>query len=461
MNSSTNNIELAITEQLQTLEDNIRKYLSDPTNESVAVWKEKRKVLLAALDYLHGDIDPDTLNTIMELNPQYNYDWSLLYYGWYPGSSGTTAKLMERVVLIKPVLKQPKSFTQISPSKNLMNSALLFVASWQNNVKPFGGEYFPPDVMRYILSHKHALDVMFMPALQHAANGEYDQLKALLDENPYLVLLRGDVTTPGGLTVKNTTLLECAIGAGDWAINENSPGMAEMIMGYFDKVKGGASALESQLERCRTCLLELEHQKAYDLTGLMRIIKKASPNDVKIALSKKNNDSDLCKAIIQFRDDVRPGTITEPHMHYNYQTLIHALLLLDQEWEKLSEDQQDLFWRQVIGYLQRSLPAVNRFIFARGSLYSLVQHGGALERSLEYKYAAGFSFPSCSAGDSDCSGPGFDIAIYAGARVAHAGLRQLAEARGTLQKLMSNKNFSLAKLMQRCPKSETSLNMTY
>jgi hypothetical protein len=292
-----------------------------------------------------------------------------------------------------------------------LNSSLLFVASWQNKVTPFGEENFPTDVMRYILLNKQALDDRLAPALSHVANGEYDQLKILLDEDAYLVLLRGDVTTPGGLTIKNTTLLECAIGAGDWSINWNSPGMVELIMDYFEGLNGGEAALKNQLERCKTCLDELENQKPFDLTGLMDIIKNSSDEDIKNALGKKNNDSLFCKEIIKFRDAVRPGIITEPHMHYNYQTLIHAFYLFDKEWNYLDRNKRNLFWRQVIGYLQRSLPAVDRFIFAKASLYELVERCLTLERT-SVCMSLSRVFPSCSAGDADCTGLGFDVGIY-------------------------------------------------
>jgi hypothetical protein len=293
------------------------------------------------------------------------------------------------------------------------SSSLLFFDAWQNNRNRFCEESFPPELMRLIFSYKQSLDELLIPALSHAANGRYDQLKALLDTDSILVLLRGNVTTPGGLTIKNTTLLECAIGAGDLAMNENSPGMAEMIMSYFEKLPGGAAALESQLEKCRICLDELVNQKAYDLTELMNIIKNASDRDVNAALEKKNNSSKLCMVLPQFRNHVRPKTITDPHIHYNYQTLIHAFELYDAEWNNLSIDQRSLFCRQVIGYLQRSFPAVDRFIFARGSLYDIARKNKSLERSLEYKNNNGSFFPSYSTGgDSNFSGPGFDVVIY-------------------------------------------------
>jgi hypothetical protein len=337
------------------------------------------------------------------------------------------------------------------------HSTLLFFSAWQNNDKKFYGEDFPPDVMRYILLHKQALDVMFKSALKHVANGEYDPLKALLNENPYLVLLRDDITTTGGLTVANTTLLECAIGASDFAVNDHSLGITEMIIGYFDRVPNGNTALRYQLKRCQICLEELEHQKAYDLTWLVDIIKNSLNEDIQCALKKKNNNSKLRKSIIQFRNDMNLKTITEPHLHYNYQTLIHAFELL--ETCSMTRNQQALFWRQVIKFLQRSLPAIDRFIFSKGTLYELVENIIPLVRNVKYKYNHTSSFPLCKTSDTCSKDPGFEIAIY-GDGDTFIRVSPTNEWSYTLQKLLSNKITRLTELMQKYLKSESTLNIT-
>lgn len=127
------------------------------------------------------------------------------------------------------------------------------------------------------------------------------------------------------------------------------------------------------------------------------------------------HESELRDALIQFREDVNPGTVKKPQMHYNYQTLIHAFEIYDRERDGLyqargnNHDKCDLAWRQVIAYLQRSLPAVDRFAFARG-LYDVVENKKPLERTFNYKYGNG-SFPDTSPTDS-CAGLGFDYGIY-------------------------------------------------
>ncbi len=105
-------------------------------------------------------------------------------------------------------------------------------------------------------------------ALHHAAFGELDALKAMLEEAKQegeeilkLLLLPTETTeTPGGLTVKNTTLLECAALAGD-------PGVVAMIKPYFSEVKeeskeGMERERERQLARCKCCIDAMKTQQA-------------------------------------------------------------------------------------------------------------------------------------------------------------------------------------------------------
>ena len=151
---------------------------------------------------------------------------------------------------------------------------------------------------------------------------------------------------------------------------------------------------------------------AFDLKPLFDIIKQSSPDDIRAALAKDMaHDSTLRHAMYDFRDAVRPKKKTVG-MHYeHYTTLQQAFDLLYKEWKELSSsytnyDKCDLVWRQIIGYLKRSLPAVDRFAFARAF--------DDEKRTLQFKYGKG-SYPDCrdAAGDLDLTGLGFDNGILA------------------------------------------------
>jgi hypothetical protein len=176
---------------------------------------------------------------------------------------------------------------------------------------------------------------------------------------------------------------------------------------------------------------------------------------VTAALNKDmQHESLLRDALIQFRKDVSPGVlkciITIP-------TLIHAFAIFNWEWDNLYQasgnnyDKCNLVWRQVIGYLQRSLSAVDRFAFAR--LHDLVENKKQLERKIAHKYSDG-SFP-----DSSLFGSlGFDYAIACRVwRTRRGPWCGGWRAVGVLQKLMSNKNNRLAKLMPLHPALKSGL----
>ncbi len=215
------------------------------------------------------------------------------------------------------------------------------------------------DVIDHIMEAGLDHDPEFEEALHHVAYGNLDKVDDMLHNNSRLLLQAGTVVTRSGLTVKRTTLLECALGAGD-------PEMADIMLPYFDYIVEGEEVKQSQLERFRP---HIEGMMAlnYDLTVLFEIIQAASDEDVQQALNKNfNHDSQLNQALQAFREAVRPTEIVTG-MHYpHYTTLMQALEKLAdiKEWKALSHDYTNydkcrLIWRQVIGYLKISLPALD------------------------------------------------------------------------------------------------------
>lgn len=279
----------------------------------------------------------------------------------------------------------------------------------------------PDELLCHISDVGQESDEVIKEALRLAADGTekaLNELTAMLDKNPQLLLQAGNVMTRGGLTVIRTTLYEFFIAAGD-------PIAAKRIEPYFSKFEGGEAQKEKQLKRYRPHIEALakqieSKQPAYDLKPLIDIIKQSSAADVTAALNKDMAHVSLLRdALIQFREAVRPKR-KAVGMHYeHYTTFMQAFDLLYDEWMNLKNgdnyDKCDLVWRQIIGYLMRGLPHIDRFAFARG-----FQDG---ERTLSYKYDRGNYFPDTTSGDADFSGLGFDVAIFGwGLRVLRAGL---------------------------------------
>ena len=244
--------------------------------------------------------------------------------------------------------------------------------------------------------------------LSHIAFGteeDFQAAKAMLEANPRLIFEAADVVTPSGLKVIRTTPYECAIGAGD-------DGMAAMIAPCFERFEGGLAVKAASDKRYRPHIEKMLDQKNYyDLNPLIEAIKQASDADVTAQLQNMmDSDSELCTAFKKFRKDFTPGEITVG-MHFNYQDLIHAFAINDAEYDNLTRgdnyDRNRLVARQVIGFIQRNLPAVERCLFAEGNLYGVANKTESLVRTFKFKYD-NESFPAITRGDSAHVGLGVD-----------------------------------------------------
>jgi hypothetical protein len=216
------------------------------------------------------------------------------------------------------------------------------------------------------------------------------------------------------LKVLHTTPLECALGAGD-------PEMAKMIETYFDakEIEGGAKVRDEQLARYRQYvedMMNAEKNPPYNFSLLIAKLMAASPEDVTAALNLDfNHESVLRNVLAQFRKDFTPGTTTSG-MHFNYLHLLCALEVYEQKFNDLyksggnDDDKLRLFSRQVIGFIQRGLPAIDRMVFAQG-LYDVVENKAKIERSFKFK-CDNADFP-VTAGDSSCSGLGYEYCACA------------------------------------------------
>ena len=296
-------------------------------------------------------------------------------------------------------------------------------------------------------------------ALHHAAYARREDVATLIDmleTNPRLLLLAGNVQTPGGDEVRRVTLYEFLLGTGD-------DELAGIVQGYFDKIDNGEQERIRQYERYRPHIEGMLTKKPYDLLPLIELIKKATPEQVKALLNKDmTGDNELCKALSQFRKDWAPKVLTKPCMHYNYASLQHAFELLDREWDNLykaSNDNYDkirLVWRQLIGFEMRRLPGIDRCVMAQG-LYYVIDEKEVVGRSYALRGAgvAG-SFPVTTADDSiDGLGGDFSVDIF-GRAIAGTGVLVSGRAAVLFGKLMSNKNFKLAELMQPAPTHQPS-----
>jgi len=273
----------------------------------------------------------------------------------------------------------------------------------------------PPEILVEIYKTKSSKNSDIFKALDFAADAEQDavdNLLVMLDKDPSLVLQAGNVVTRGGNTIIGVTPYEFALGAGD-------PELAAKIAPYFDKISGGEAERERQYNRYKPHIDAMQTQAPYDLNSLIDIITNSPAADVTACLNKNfENESELNNALKKFRADHAPRIIRKPCMHYNYSTLQQAFNLLYDKWNALSANETNydkcrLVYRQIIGYLQRTLPGIDRIGFARAFQNN--------KRALNYIWADGRFSDVGPDGDLICSGLGFDEFIYGAARGDRGG----------------------------------------
>lgn len=284
----------------------------------------------------------------------------------------------------------------------------------------------PLEIIREISDFGQNPNSDIAKALHHAAYARQEDVKALLamlDKNPSLLLQASNVTTPGGDEWKRVTIYEFLLGAGDYEL-------AKQVQEYFSKIEQGEQQKIAQYERYKPHIEGMLTQKPYDLSPLIELIKKATPEQVAALLKKDmTGDNELCKALSQFRKDWAPKVLTKPGMHYNYASPQHAFELLDREWANLykaSNDNYDkirLVWRHLIGFEMRRLPGIDRCVMAQG-LYYVIDGKEAVGRSYTLREAgmAG-SFPVTTSDDSiDGLGADFSVDIFGGAAASPMAL---------------------------------------
>jgi hypothetical protein len=147
-------------------------------------------------------------------------------------------------------------------------------------------------------------------------------------------------------------------------------------------------------------------QTAFDFSQIVNTISDSIPADVDKALSLElPNNTALWVALEQFRVDFTKRSNQE--VVFNPQHLIKAFELYDKKYDNWTSKQQDLFWRQVIGYVQRFLPANIAMDFAQG-LYARVENKEKSNRSFNFTYGGGSIFPLSL--DSSLAGLGYNYA---------------------------------------------------
>ena len=259
---------------------------------------------------------------------------------------------------------------------------------------------------------KHALKSLWTAMV----GGNEDLVRKIVTSRPELLLdLSAIVTDISGKEIKELTPLQAAICAGDVDMVQ---AIKEVL---HQKLQRGVTlSFEPELEMQRQFKLiypngvdseETEQQvkaqefKTSMLNHIFTAINAATVVQVKFELNTpgiNNTDSPLNTALHDFRKQFTATSNLEQIFNPFY--LLNAFAMYDEQFDNFNGNENDkwdkrnLFWRQVVGYIQRHLPACYLQAFAQG-IYSIVRDREKLRRDrdreklrrdFEFRYDKGF-----------------------------------------------------------------------
>ncbi len=293
---------------------------------------------------------------------------------------------------------------------------------------------------------KQLMDYVLKPTEENVKKA-----KAMIAANPKIMFIEtSGVEWASGIDedrvvprrVKSSAL-KAALGTGDSEIYH-------FMAQYFDKVvyrDENGETIETGIQRAQRQMQEqfpsgFEYpQVEAEFTALMDKIVNALTNDT---------TSPETRAVLnEFRHYFVPKEVTEGH-HFNLNYLIEAFNRYNQNWAPWNGNQLSLFWRKVIGYLERLVPAIDAQAFCQG-LYYRVEQNQPPARSLtlhNYQSSSDISyFPPISSPPT--RGLGFDFAIYACLAAPAGGHATWPHRRGgVLEKLCRAKTSALNNFKQ-------------
>jgi|GEM_PF-6490295 len=285
--------------------------------------------------------------------------------------------------------------------------------------------------------------------------GDEDLARRMIAANPNYLLQRGSTTDFSNRKYDNLTPFQAALITGDDV-------MAEMMKPFFLHLPNGEAEMQRQFAKIFRNGIEAhiasQKQNAFNFDAIFNAINTASATEITAALNlegarfdetdearaKPNEALNLTEKLNRFREQFTLKSHSEkifnPHHFLNvFEAYVNKFGWNNPDWHKL-----DLFWRQVIGFVQRFLPANYAQAFAY-SLHDIVENKHRCPRSFNFRYDPAYSFHPPTGW---CGGLGFNWA----SGIARMGGRpheaaDIVNMRWMVTKLMSNKNNRLAELI--------------
>lgn len=297
---------------------------------------------------------------------------------------------------------------------------------------PFADDMFQKELLPLLrnktiglfsLTNQHAINltarIFLLRLLQHVVYGEQAQAESILKIYPTLLLEKETVTDYSGRHIHGTAL-QIALGAEDVRYHADDECMVEMIQRYFDKLPDGKQVMAAQIAE--------QFPEGWEILNREKMKNDSVALDKVIQTIAASSDIADCELAIQeFRDYLAPKSIIKTGKHFNALLLVEALRLYEANHAQLgrrSSYKNDLCWRNVIGTIQRYLPASSAQAFCQG-IHTIVEDGAKLKRSLTFPSGHGTKFFPL---DLDANSRlGFDVAVG-----GHGGVKACWNVTGTI-----------------------------
>lgn len=307
-------------------------------------------------------------------------------------------------------------------------------------------------------------DVVENTIWQRVAYGNEEDALIIIRADPDLVKLKGSAIDWSGRTIDEATPYQAALREGDEVLAksigeiylQNDPIHGKTVLkNQFNEVfpEGLKAHLASQMTTAE--IFERDF-----INPLVDEITNASPEALKAALAQQfDNGSELCNRLNSFREAFHE--LSHQEKVFNPHLLLSAFKKYNKNFITWNLDQNyhcnalrlTLFWRQVIGFEQRYLPANYAQIFCTG-LHNFVKHNFKISRRFNLIPFSGDNlnvtnfFPL----SSSCSpGLGFDFAVFSHffGRAKHemTSSKFALKVKSNFSKIISNKNKIMQKLI--------------
>ncbi len=237
--------------------------------------------------------------------------------------------------------------------------------------------------------------------------GDEDLARRMIALNPNYLLQRGNATDFSGRTYQNLTPFQAALITGDVT-------MAEIMKSYFDRLPNGQAEMQRQFAEIFPNGIEVneaaQKQKSETifvpmLDELIEAIKNASDKDLEAALNNQCDNLRLYLVLNKFRAAFTDLSHGEKIFNPHYLLAAFGAYLYKFDWNLRDWNKLDFFWRQVMGDVQRFLPATYAQAVAYG-LEDIVEKMHSCPRSFNFRHDSGFSFYPLS---GSFSGLGFNF----------------------------------------------------